>query len=440
MRGIFTETEFGRPIPEDEHAVSVCLPKYQDNVDYEEGKFKLDIGYPRFVMHKYASQLCNGKVVFEHLYYAELCKEYCNVDFESFKYNNTTLFKMKEDTEKVKSFWQHTGLGISSRAAENILKTMESIDGSMEIKEKIANYIKSDVNDIYLFQSGMTAIFMAFLITKGPFVMLGFPYVDTFKVLKKYGNCTFVTSLKELKQLESISTIFLEFPSNPLLDLIDLKELQQIANQKNAIIVLDDTITTFYNADLTPYCDILVTSLTKSFSGYGNVCAGSLCFSSYSPFKTELKSILDSKLNSISCLHPAESIQLASNCQDYEERLEKMSINSNLFKNWLKTTSLVYYHPNDMWNTYCKNSCHLFSIEFPTEQQAIIFYDSLQINKGPSLGNWCTLVCPYTILAHYFELEWANSYGVKRHLLRISIGCENNLIDVFKAAYNKVNL
>lgn len=36
------------------HAVSVSLPKWQDNVDYEEGRLTdvMQIGYPRFFINK----------------------------------------------------------------------------------------------------------------------------------------------------------------------------------------------------------------------------------------------------------------------------------------------------------------------------------------------------------------------------------------------------
>jgi cystathionine gamma-synthase len=36
-----------------------------------------------------------------------------------------------------------------------------------------------------------------------------------------------------------------------------------------------------------------------------------------------------------------------------------------------------------------------------------------------------TLACPFTLLAHYTELEWAESCGVSRHLIRISVGLED---------------
>ena len=49
--------ELGCSIPANTpHAVSVALPKWQDNVDYEEGKervlSRMVTGYPRFFIHK----------------------------------------------------------------------------------------------------------------------------------------------------------------------------------------------------------------------------------------------------------------------------------------------------------------------------------------------------------------------------------------------------
>ena len=53
------------------------------------------------------------------------------------------------------------------------------------------------------------------------------------------------------------------------------------------------------------------------------------------------------------------------------------------------------------------------------------FYDCVRISKGPSLGNSFSLLCPYTLLAHYAELDWAESVGIPRFLLRFSIGLED---------------
>lgn len=53
------------------------------------------------------------------------------------------------------------------------------------------------------------------------------------------------------------------------------------------------------------------------------------------------------------------------------------------------------------------------------------FFDSLQFCKGPNLGTYFSLCCPFTLLAHFQELEWAEDRGVSRYLLRFSVGLES---------------
>ena len=52
-------------------------------------------------------------------------------------------------------------------------------------------------------------------------------------------------------------------------------------------------------------------------------------------------------------------------------------------------------------------------------------HDRLAVCKGPSLGAEFTLACPFTLLAHYGELDWAESCGVSRYLIRLSVGLED---------------
>ena len=51
--------------------------------------------------------------------------------------------------------------------------------------------------------------------------------------------------------------------------------------------------------------------------------------------------------------------------------------------------------------------------------------------KGPNLGVNFSLCCPFTLLAHYRELDFVERCGVSRHLIRISVGLEEpqDLID-----------
>lgn len=152
-------------------------------------------------------------------------------------------------------------------------------------------------SDVYLFSTGMTAIWNAHNlalnfpspVAKGKSICFGFPYVDTLKVLEKWGPGRHffghgldsdVDALEELldKQKTSgeppILALFTEFPSNPLLRSADLPRLRKLADQHDFLIVVDETVGNFVNVSVLQFADIVVSSLTKVFSGDSNVMGG----------------------------------------------------------------------------------------------------------------------------------------------------------------------
>ena len=78
----------------------------------------------------------------------------------------------------------------------------------------------------------------------------------------------------------------------------------------------------------------------------------------------------------------------------------------------------------------------LISVQFSSIAPAQAFYNNLAVFKGPSLGTNCTLACPYTLLAHYSELDWAARMNVSNNLVRVSVGLEDTdqLLQVFTEA------
>ena len=67
----------------------------------------------------------------------------------------------------------------------------------------------------------------------------------------------------------------------------------------------------------------------------------------------------------------------------------------------------------------------MLSFILKNRKKTAAFYNALRISKGPSLGTEFSLACPYTLLAHYDELDWAEGCGLDRHLIRISVGLED---------------
>lgn len=224
-------------------------------------------------------------------------------------------------------FWQHTGEGISSRHAEHCLSIFESYTeacseprsrvnsqaGStgtkppqydddipkFKIRERIAACISTDtdlvlLDDVFLYPSGMNAIADLYRSLplafddpehKQKVITYGFVYVDTFKVLSKFGQKNAVLlghgSTDELDALEAqlvagekIMALFCEMPGNPLLIAPDIARIKALSDKYDFVVVCDDTVGTFVNIDLLPFVDVVATSLTKLFSGGCNVMGG----------------------------------------------------------------------------------------------------------------------------------------------------------------------
>jgi cystathionine gamma-synthase len=83
---------------------------------------------------------------------------------------------------------------------------------------------------------------------------------------------------------------------------------------------------------------------------------------------------------------------------------------------------------------------YLLSILFSKPASAVVFYNSLDICKGPNVGTNFSLALPYAQLSHVHELDWAESQGVPKHIVRISVGleAEETLIARIKDALQEV--
>lgn len=111
-----------------------------------------------------------------------------------------------------------------------------------------------------------------------------FPYIDTLKILEKWGpGCLFYGdgSADDLDDLEKrcregerYLALFCEFPGNPLLKCPDLARIRALADRFDFAVVVDETIGNFLNIHVMPDADVVVSSLTKVFSGDSNVMGG----------------------------------------------------------------------------------------------------------------------------------------------------------------------
>ena len=153
--------------------------------------------------------------------------------------------------------------------------------------------------------------------------------------------------------------------------------------------------------------------------------------------------------------HGEDALYMERNSRDFERRIKAIDENTEAVCDLLRSRSQaggaikkVFYPKWSFRENYeqCRKRGPdgvptggfggLLSLTFRSDAASRAFFDSLPINKGPSLGTNFSLACPYTVIAHFTELQWAAEYGVEEGLVRVSVGMEGkeDLFGRFKIA------
>ena len=479
---IWRNIELGHSIPDNEHAVSVALPTWNDVINYEEKNPKcielLKSIYPRFGLNPLVKRLCEKKKKESHLNDQSIwpypderialkAKKYCDKNTSKgssyIERINNLFFLITRESASIyaKSFWQHTGLGLSSRAAaielgiEDCPSKSLANESHQRIKDRISKFTKSSSNDVHLTSSGMSALYTSLeiiykLFPDRPTLQIGFPYVDVLKLPMHIFHGAKLVTEENCKDIEleiikiNPAALIIELPSNPMLKCVNIKKISEIANKLKIPVIVDDTIGSNININSLEHADIVFTSLTKIFSGSGDILAGSLILNPKSRWIDQFRNTLN-EIN-LPKLSDSDIVSLEKVSRDVKQRVFEQNKACLELKKRLETHKEIknIFHPEDCPNfnsilTSDGGYGCLLSFELKGGlEKAKKFYDSLQISKGPSLGTKFTLVCPYVLLAHYDELDWAESFGIPSHLIRVSVGLEDkdHLWRTFSEALN----
>ncbi|KAK6221091.1 hypothetical protein LQW54_001664 [Pestalotiopsis sp. IQ-011] len=400
--------------------------------------------------------------------------------------------------------WQHGGLGFSTRLGEHLLSQMDSLEYLGEfsgdsadavppptylpeseahglLRKRIAGLLaRSTVQeykkpvqpeDVYLYQSGMAAILRCHeaIVRSRPYPVAVFGAVfhsswhlfeESPGGLKHYGKCD-ENDLDEFeKYLEEggkCSYVFTEFPSNPILVSVDLIRLRKLADKYGFWIVVDETLSSFCNIDVLPAADVVMSSLTKSFSGYADLLAGSLALNpnspaSYAALKNDFAETYHNEF------FEGDARQLFKNSDDYLARSAILNRNAatlaayfqGLAEDPAAPVRKVCYPPYSAGSSNLEPfrrrpspefpkpgyGC-LFSVELASEAATIAFYDNLAFHQGPHLGAHLTLAMPYNAMIYGKDKpEYHAAYGMDPNQIRFSVGLEDEayLLGVCKRA------
>lgn len=174
----------------------------------------------------------------------------------------------------------------------------------------------------------------------------------------------------------------------------------------------------------------------------------SVVLNSKSAFYDMLKENITSVYEDL--VFPLDAEILLQNCRDFRCRVQKANSNALAIANFLDTQTSISHvnYPTmvasaSLYERYRRPEGgygSLISLVFKSPDSAVHFYDNIDVCKGPSFGANFTLVLPYSQLAHAFELDWAESQGISKHIIRISVGLEdeNILIKKFDQALQLV--
>ena len=176
---LYKPEDLGKPIPNSMHAVSMCLPTWENIVGYEENipttMNEIKLGYPRFLIHPYIHYLIERinpdpsrkALPFANIEPANRLQKYIQTKHSKEKIdvlatNNIYIVIFPVDCcDTAERGWQLFGEGISSRHAKALLdsKTIsEDQNTKYHIRKKIADYTLTNYNHIFIFSSGMAAI------------------------------------------------------------------------------------------------------------------------------------------------------------------------------------------------------------------------------------------------------------------------------------------
>ncbi|MGJ8654791.1 MAG: PLP-dependent transferase [Opitutaceae bacterium] len=488
----------GAPFPDSPHAVISSLPTMADVRGYEEHDPRvvgaLASGYPRFVVHIYIRQLIDfyidreglagraGVLIPGRRAATDLVSYFESGIVVSQKVEDALYFVHCDASDKalvrrIGKFVQHTGCGVSSRQAEDLLLTYDKLEkryaepsysGSAEVEacRLLSEQIGCHTQDVLTCASGMNAFYAGFRAVqefqrsrgRKRWLQLGWLYLDSGCVLKEFLHgeesleyCYDVFDLDAvLERIRSygdeLSAVVVECPTNPLIQVAELNKVAEAVRAQGGVMIIDPTIASIYNVDVLPYADVLVTSLTKYAATEGDVMIGALALNTKSPYYGDL-------VLRTSAFHqppyPRDLARLVYEMEGAPELVARMNANA------AKLCAFLREHPQ-VEKIYCAGcSDHIDEVAKGGEPVGAVisirlkgaidaFYDSIELMKGPSFGARFTLLCPFVYLAHYDLVTskdgraFLESVGICPELIRISVGTEpyEEIEAVFAAALN----
>ncbi|KAF8207703.1 pyridoxal phosphate-dependent transferase [Mycena galopus ATCC 62051] len=522
--------------PHTPHSLCFSLPDWSDNVNLVIGRPPAlkETTYSRFAIHPHIEKLTEiivkalitqeNCLLFPTRMLAEECRSFihahssssCNVHCVTEIANPPPphqVFAVLFSAEKreIMKFYIFNGGGISTRLAELcVLRSSGDLRPTLGLPPPAGNYFSEYYNrhssldspadakkiirsrfsgmvdgggnirgvpgaspdDVYLFASGMQAIWRTYKLLEGVIAPRIAPesrkvahvnllYCDSYRFLELTSSAGYHLfnndTIDELETLLAAGTpanpailaLYTDFPGNPHLYSADIIRLRGLADHYNFPIIVDETVAGYLNTQILPYCDIVVASLTKFFSGLSNVLGGAMMLNPSSRFYAEFKAYMDATYED--SFFDNDAVVMEMNSREFVERTSVINQNAEKLSDMLYARSVVggfqggviqavHYPKYRMRENFerCSNLLAvqaglnapgyggLLSVTFTSLPGAKAFYAALQCYKGPTLGTVYTLANPFSAVSFPPDkTQWAEDRGVEKSLVRFSVGMED---------------
>ncbi len=299
--------------------------------------------------------------------------------------------------------------------------------------------------DCAVFSSGMAAISTAIinLVSPGDHIVsvrdlyggtvgLFSDLMTRFRVRTTFVESTSISEIESAVKSDT-KVLFLETPTNPTLKLVDLAKAAEIAGEKGAKVLVDNTLASPYNQQPLHFgCSATIHSATKYLAGHNDVTAGAIAGPKelIGPMK-KLRRTLGGVLD------PHAAWLLLRGMKTLAVRMEKQNANGQEVAEYLENhlnVEKVYYpgletHPqHSLAKRQMKGFGGVLSFELKGDiNRTIRFVDNLKLALlGASLGGTETLVSQPSKVSHYFmDPAERRKAGIGDSLVRLSLGIED---------------
>ena len=339
----------------------------------------------------------------------------------------------------LRAFWQHSGLILSSRFAEAVLagrrplSAGEDHDIRAALRQQLAALYDCAEDDVFLAPSGMAAQYAALraVLERTPgqaTAQLGFPYVDTLKLQQKLGHegillhrlAVVESESEELLRRRPLAACFSEIPANPLLGSADLRRVSPLLRRHRVPLVADDVVASPLNVDLGPDADLVADKSDEVLRRHRRRYGRGVDLQPESPLVRGAQGPRGGPARGVAlgrggagARGPGPAIP-AADAPAQRDRALAGGTPAAASRRGPGVVSQVGVQRGLRRGPPAGRRLG-GSGELPPGRPSRVplnIYDRMAVCKGPSLGTVFTLACPFTLLAHYTELGWAERCGL----------------------------